>query len=303
MYNTTENKKREEFKQILFKLAESQQLLQNSSDRRNIYLALEKLYSSSDNDKPFRHYYSDILFVIISIRRDDSKGNLNFLSENIEYIRQHYYPINRDNKTNQIIDISDQIRKLSDHILLDVTRISYSDGNDIEISNANNIAKLNEDLNILQQQMNYYSHTIDEAQSRSEEISSKADKLEEELSSAKTHYIEILGIFSGIVLAFVGGLVFSSSVLENIHQSSIYRLIIVICFIAALVLNSLFISFRAIEKISIKSLPLPKKSAWIATNIIILAIIIFTSFAWYSGLVERRNNQVQNNETHISETQ
>ena len=55
--------------------------------------------------------------------------------------------------------------------------------------------------------------------------------MEDHFKGMEKEYISILGIFASIVLAFVGGLTFSTSVLANIDKASIYRLVIIACII------------------------------------------------------------------------
>ncbi|GAA8697237.1 hypothetical protein HpDR86_06260 [Helicobacter pylori] len=80
---------------------------------------------------------------------------------------------------------------------------------------------------------------FDEKMSRVKDISIKLEdlnknyeKLSEELNKQQTQYITILGIFASIVLTFVGGLAFSTSVLSNIDKANAYRLVFVMAFMA-----------------------------------------------------------------------
>lgn len=66
-------------------------------------------------------------------------------------------------------------------------------------------------------------------------------------------YITILGIFASIVLAFVGGLTFSTSVLSNISQVSIYRLLLVVDFIAFAIINVIYLLIHFITVINDKN--------------------------------------------------
>lgn len=62
-------------------------------------------------------------------------------------------------------------------------------------------------------------------------IEDTKSSLEDHFKGMEKEYISILGIFASIVLAFVGGLTFSTSVLANIDKASIYRLVIIACII------------------------------------------------------------------------
>lgn len=85
-----------------------------------------------------------------------------------------------------------------------------------------------------------------------ERIESKERDIAKNLEQQQTQYITILGIFAAIVLSFVGGLTFSTSVLAHIHQASSYRLVFVMCFIALFVGNILYYLFDFLLKITDK---------------------------------------------------
>lgn len=56
---TREDKQRDEFRKILIDLM-NPLALEKKSDRCNMYKRLEKLYYSPEEEKAFRHFYSDI---------------------------------------------------------------------------------------------------------------------------------------------------------------------------------------------------------------------------------------------------
>lgn len=74
--------------------------------------------------------------------------------------------------------------------------------------------------------------------------------LKKEVKGIEKEYISILGIFASIVLAFVGGITFSSSVLQNISNSSIYRLLLVIDLLAFILVNVIHILVKFILMIN-----------------------------------------------------
>ena len=72
-------------------------------------------------------------------------------------------------------------------------------------------------------------------------IKEAKENLQKEIKSVEKEYISILGIFAAIVLAFVGGITFSTSVLQNISMVSIFRLLLVIDFLAFILINTIYI--------------------------------------------------------------
>ncbi len=148
---------------------------------------------------------------------------------------------------------NEKLEKLYDHINLECIRLQDSD---------DKISKIKE-----------YSKNLDE----------KYKKLKEKLNKQQTQYITILGIFASIVLAFVGRLVFSTSVLANIDKVSIYRLIFVMAFIALFFGNILYALFSFLSDLALLK---SGNEAWYKKSIFwlnaIVCIVMLTNFiVWW----------------------
>ena len=141
-----EKKLRREFCDILFELAKSQELFQDVHIRVSIYKRLENLYGSTKSNESFRHFYSDIFSVLTQIQQDSSLGDINILGQNLDIIRNGYKPQNKDDN-GRIIDVSDSIKKLYDHVNLDIARILYSDAADRRILGEESIVELQTKVN------------------------------------------------------------------------------------------------------------------------------------------------------------
>lgn len=113
-------------------------------------------------------------------------------------------------------------------------------------------------------------------------IKSTKSDLKAEIKYMEREYISILGIFSGVILAFIGNLVLTTSVLANMKDVSIYRLITVIILIMMLLLNSLYYMFRFILKINKSEEQFGDKI--IKINLLLLAILFLTFLAWFIGV-------------------
>ena len=87
---TRENQQRAEFRNLLFDLAKSQEILQDRSNRFAMYKRLEAIYDAPDNEKRFRHFYSDIFSVLTQIQQDPTLGNIDILAQNLDVIRNGY---------------------------------------------------------------------------------------------------------------------------------------------------------------------------------------------------------------------
>ena len=86
----------------------------------------------------------------------------------------------------------------------------------------------------------------------------KANTLSEEIQTSQkkmqNEYITILGIFAAIVLAFTGGMSFTSSVLENLYKSSIYRIIFVSLIIGCILFNLIWLLIDFIRNVNEKTI-------------------------------------------------
>ncbi len=164
-----------------------------SSQKDQIIKDLKEIYEGE-----YKHKYSKITTIILNSTRDKEQAFM-MLTQNIKTLKEI-----QDNK--EVESIKPKLEKLYDHMNLECIRLQDFDE---KMSRVKDVSiKLEDDLN-----KNY-------------------KKLSEELNKQQTQYITILGIFASIVLTFVGGLAFSTSVLSNIDKANAYRLVFVMAFIA-----------------------------------------------------------------------
>lgn len=288
MISPTEIQQRKEFCDILFSLADSQELLQEVPDRIKMYKRLEALYDSDQPEKQFRHFYSDIFSVLTQIQQNPDRGDINILGQNLDVIRKGYQPRNKSLDGTRIIDISDSIRKLYDHVNLDIARISYSDAADRKISGESSLENLQAEIRSVQSELkdNYNATKKNMAE------------VEEKLENSQKEYIAILGIFAAVVLAFTGGIAFSTSVLNNIAKVSVYRTIAVSLVIGLVLLNIVFGLFYYINSLVNKE---KKITPLIVSDVMILMLLVATVFAWSFGCVEDRNKRINDRMNPITE--
>ncbi|GAA8953647.1 hypothetical protein HpSP24_04060 [Helicobacter pylori] len=164
-----------------------------SSQKDQIIKDLKEIYEGE-----YKHKYSKITTIILNSTRDKEQAFM-MLTQNIKTLKEI-----QDNK--EVESIKPKLEKLYDHMNLECIRLQDFDE---KMSRVKDVSiKLEDELN-----KNY-------------------KKLSEELNKQQTQYITILGIFASIVLTFVGGLAFSTSVLSNIDKANAYRLVFVMAFIA-----------------------------------------------------------------------
>lgn len=228
------NEKRQEFRKILLELSADQEILKEPKKRSSFYLRLEKLYYAPDNEKRFRHFYSDIFSALTQINDGDDQGSIDVLGQNMDILLCGYQAKNSDDE-GKLIDISDQIRKLYDHISLDIARIKYSEKGDVEVSGQESIEKIRSQINDDESKIITLQDSVKEA-------TVKADKMQKE-------YVSILAIFAAVIGVFFSGVGFSTSVLSNIDKSSIYRILLGVTILGMFLFNLLALLLGFIREI------------------------------------------------------
>lgn len=180
------------------------------------------------------------------------------LTQNIRTLKEI-----QDNK--EVESIKPKLEKLYDHMNLECIRQQDFDEKMSRVKDVSN--KLEDDLN-----KNY-------------------KKLSEELNKQQTQYITILGIFASIVLTFVGGLAFSTSVLSNIDKANAYRLVFVMAFIALFFGNILYLLFSFLSKISLSKEKKDKQENFFKKPIfwfnLIVTILLVIGFCGELHIIQR----------------
>ena len=270
------SKKSEQLNILLVTLAQSENLLSDKNARKDIYKELEDIYYSPDEDG-FRHYYSDIFAQLFEIRSDESSsnGSTAILLENLRFLNEHYKAINTD-KNGKIIDVSKSINKLYDHVNLELARMAYSEIGDYQLS---------------EQGM-----TLNDLSEKVSNLQKDADDIHRSLDKAQTDYIAILGIFASVVLAFVGGMAFSTSVLENIKDVSIYRLLTVAIIIGMVFVTVIFLMFYFVGVLTGRKLTDERSIVPLRLSYVVFICMIVLVFAmWCLGIVESRDSRIKKN--------
>lgn len=257
------NKKRQEFRQILLELSADQEILKEPKKRSSFYLRLEELYYAPDNEKKFRHFYSDIFSVLTQINDGDDQGSIDVLGQNMNILLCGYQAKNSDDE-GKLTDISDQIRKLYDHISLDIARIKYSEKGDVEVSGQESIEKIRSQINDDESKIITLQDSVKEA-------TVKADKMQKE-------YVSILAIFAAVIGVFFSGVGFSTSVLSNIDKSSIYRILLGVIILGMFLFNLLALLLGFIREIVVnKTWSL---RVYIIGNLAFIIILALIYAAW-----------------------
>ena len=274
-----EQEKRDSLRQLLMDLSKSQDVLKDRKDRRDYYLRLEAIYYNTDSDN-YRHFYSDIFACLSLIDADDSLGNLDILAQNMEAIKEGYIPINRDEAhNNELIDIRKEIIKLYDHTNLDISRINYTKRMAGETQSELARAKV-----LIEDLKNKLAESDVARAEAVNHLNTESSKLKEEVRDGQkkmqNEYITILGIFAAIVLAFTGGMTFSSSVLENMDKASSYRMIAIVLILGLVLSNLIWLLIDFLRDINGKSI---RKWWLIAVTDVVLLLGLLLTFLSYKN--------------------
>ena len=130
----------------------------------------------------------------------------------------------------------------------------------------------------LDEQINEQQEKTESEIKRLEDDSLK--RIEEEKREAQRENVSVLGVFTGIVVAFVAGLTFSSSILQSIDRASIYRLCAMATVIGVFLFDTIAILLSFLGKVTRVECPDLAKIVKIANFIalVFLAAAVFARF-------------------------
>lgn len=236
------------------------------SDLRFIYL------DENDKDSGFRHQYSRISSIIFEAGRMAGKEGKSgdewyfndpaqILASNMDTVLSYAEEEERN------LDLIRMLRKLYDHVNLELLRINY---------NANISRERDSRIGLLSSQIAEHERRFSEQQA-----ASKRD-IEESQQRMQRNYIAILGIFAAVVVTFMSGTAFSSSVLQNIDKASIYRLVFIVLLVGLfmfLMISSLYVFLNRVSSVD-------NRKTWcliVAGSIVFIALMICVGIAkWLS---------------------
>lgn len=245
--------KRTEFKQLLFELAQTSDLFDkgNAEKRRGIYRRFEDLYGSDTDKKRFRHYYSDIFDILVQIRQSPDIADTGTLLQNLSLLQERYRVHNKK-------DITLSLRKLLDHVNLDISRIEYYSSLDDNVSGEAEIQNL--------------QARIADLTNRVAEANKRTELSEHKLENVQKEYVAILSIFATVIMAISGGLAISKETLAGVSSLNIWNLLAVFSFVGWMLLNLLFLLLHYISQILDRDKKL-KYDYLVFVNLVMLLIV------------------------------
>lgn len=217
-----ESKRRQsELKELLFLMATD---CMGDVEVRKMVIKLKALYSNN-----FRHNYSEIFPLIVEIAKNENSYSLDYLSNNLEAMRvlveNDYVAGEKEFK-----GLYQPLKKLSDHINLEIGRYSYYSVNEQKISD------LEKKNLMLQTDLKKATEELTDAKQR--------------VSTVQTDLIAVLSIFAAIVLTFSGSMTLISSVFSEVATAPVFKSILFLLLCGLVVSNVIFLMLYIVGKIT-----------------------------------------------------
>ncbi len=197
----------------------------DSRDIKKYALLLRDLYTTQD----YRHSYSQF-FPIISEIHKDKTSSVEYLMSNLEALKAVVETDNLENTGKEFGKLYIPLRKLSDHINLEIAR--YLNYNEKE-----------ERANALELQLKSTTSTLNTAKS-------KLEKANEKINSIQSEFIAVLSIFAAIVMGFSGSLNFLGNTLAQNNQLPFAKQLLVIFLCGFILINFIFAMMYFVAKIT-----------------------------------------------------
>lgn len=195
---------------------------------------LQQVYTFDDQGRnEYRHEYSRLMQLISDINAnvDMSEDALLANLEGIyEYISEES---EKPEKPSDYPLLAKSIFKLKDHISLEILRKKA-----IETEHSRM-----KDQEVKIEELQSITSKIKE---ETKEAENKQKILTDQINKQQIDSIAILSLFSAVVLAFMGGISFSGSVLESMQNTNIYKLALITLMLGVILIGVFYIAFSFI---------------------------------------------------------
>lgn len=292
MSNIQEIKKRNERLMNLLEKMAYQDCYGVISDKKlfdEYYNELCEIYKKLPDGKEYRHMYSQIFQKLHFLSIEDDALNEN-LSGNLALLYDLVAKKAEKTKNDELLKY---VEKLYDHVTLDIQRLSSQKFTNIKMGDSPNESYAV--LKDVKKEQSKLRHDVIVIGNTMKNIEPYVDKMDK----AQIEVITVLSIFTSIVLSFVGGMAFSTSVLENIHKTDIYRLLFVMIILGLVLVNVIWGLLAIIKYINknIEACSKPFKTI----NAILIALLILNGFAYGLDIFEAENKMNQQLNSGTSE--
>lgn len=199
--------------------------LYDTEDIKKYALRLRDLYTIKD----YRHSYSQFFPIINEIHKDKI-SSVEYLASNLEALKIMVEKDNLKEAGKEFEALYKPLRKLSDHINLEIARhLNYKEKD--------------ERANALESQLKTTRNALDTARSELEIANKKINSIQSEL-------IAVLSIFAAIVMGFSGSLNFLGNTLTQSNQLPFANQLLIIFLCGFILINFIFAMMYFVAKIT-----------------------------------------------------
>lgn len=192
---------------------------------------LNAISSYINNEKYLsRLLYSQISAYIFSLSEEECSNFTSNVSALLSYTMETK---NCDPQMQQMII------RIYDHSDLAIRQKNMLSTDDIAISQNS----IREDMLQLKKETEVFGRDL-------HDFKQELDETRSSVESTQRDYITIFGVFSAIIITFVGGISFTSSVLESMTSVSMFRLIFIVCLLGLILFNSIYLLISVVLKVS-----------------------------------------------------
>lgn len=208
-------------------------------------------FDSGNNYKDYRDYFKKIY----KEKYNNSKMPevFSFTFDYIQEISEHYRIFIAFSETHDVETIEQILLKTTDFAKKMVEDVAESKVKAAIEKKVNDV--VNEATKEAQISAKVAAQQAEKASLEAEKAAESAvenavnNKMAEITQQISVTSVTILGIFSGIVLAVVGGLFYSSSVMENLYHTNVNKLICVAAIVGFIFFNLIVILFRYVDRV------------------------------------------------------
>lgn len=95
------------------------------------------------------------------------------------------------------------------------------------------------------------NNELKKIEKRATNLTNRIKYINKKLQSQQIDYITVLGVFSAIVLGFTGGLSFTTSILDNVNDVGIYRILLITLLLGFILGNGVYLLLKFIKSIGL----------------------------------------------------
>lgn len=236
--------------QLIQDLASQETKLDDPTECQQYIDRFNNIYSVQN----FRHLYSSFFPLLQEVDAEEN-SSLDYLSTNLAILHEKF-----DEKLKDIDDNKAQLTNISaddTEIRICMCFIKLFDHMNLEIARWRYYAKSNQAIENLNNDLQKTRNELAQAKNELEQANNK-------IKATQGESLTVFGIFSAIIITFFGGFNFITSSITSIHEIHIFKGILVILLCGFIIVNTVFLLFYFIGKLTDKSIftpfPLEKNS-------------------------------------------